>query len=79
MVRFTAFGDSNIDFVVVMQAQDRAASFAVRHETIKRLHTRFNDEGIEINYPVRRLVFPEQEQDEGVPAEEDPRPGGPPS
>ena len=67
VVRFTAFGDSNIDFVVVMQAQDRAASFAVRHETIKRLHTRFNEEGIEINYPVRRLVFPEQE---GVPADE---------
>ena len=72
VVRFTAFGDSNIDFVVVMQAQDRAASFAVRHETIKRLHTRFNEEGIEINYPVRRLVFPETD---GVPAEDDPRLG----
>ena len=75
VVRFTAFGDSNIDFVVVMQAADRAASFAVRHETIKRLHARFNKEGIEINYPVRRLVFPEPEQGEGVPAEVDPRPG----
>ncbi len=64
VVRFTAFGDSNIDFVVVMQAADRASSFAVRHETIKRLHTRFNEEGIEINYPVRRLVFPEAEQGE---------------
>ncbi len=64
VVRFTAFGDSNIDFVVLMQAVDRAASFAVRHETIKRVHTRFNKEGIEINYPVRRLVFPEQEQGE---------------
>ena len=82
----TAFGDSNIDFVVLMQAVDRAASFAVRHETIKRVHTRFNKEGIEINYPVRRLVFPEQEQgealhpqeggDEQVLADDDPRPGG---
>ena len=60
---FTAFGDSNIDFVVVLQAADRGASFAVRHETIKRLHTRFNEEGIEINYPVRRLVFPEAEEE----------------
>ncbi len=66
IIRFTAFGDSNIDFVVVMQAADRAASFAVRHETIKRLHTRFNQEGIEINYPVRRLVFPEAEQGEAL-------------
>ena len=30
----------------------------VRHELIKRLHERFNQEGIEINYPVRKLVMP---------------------
>ena len=61
LIFFTAFGDSNIDFMLLLQAADRGSSFTVRHELIKRLHTRFNQEGIEINYPVRRLVFPEPE------------------
>ena len=56
LIYFTAFGDSNIDFVVLLQAADRGASFAVKHELIKRLHARFGEEGIEINYPVRKLV-----------------------
>lgn len=58
LIYFTAFGDSNIDFVLLLQAEDRAGSFLVRHELIKRLHERFNQEGIEINYPVRKLVTP---------------------
>ena len=58
LIYFTAFGESNIDFVLLLQADDRAGSFVVRHELIKRLHERFNQEGIEINYPVRKLVTP---------------------
>ena len=58
LIYFTAFGESNIDFVLLLQAADRAGSFVVRHELIKRLHERFNQEGIEINYPVRKLVTP---------------------
>ena len=58
LIYFTDFGESNIDFVVLLQAEDRAASFVVRHELIKRLHDRFNRDGIEINYPVRRVIMP---------------------
>ena len=56
---YQAFGDSNIDFVVVVQAKNRLAGFVVRSELIKRLHSRFSAEGITINYPVRTLQFPE--------------------
>ena len=56
LIYFTAFGDSNIDFSLILRADDRAASFVVKHELIKRLHGRFNADGIEINYPVRKLV-----------------------
>lgn len=56
VIRFTTFGESNIDFVLVIQARDRLDSFVVKHELIKRLHVRFGQEGIEINYPVRKLV-----------------------
>ena len=56
VVRFNNFGESNIDFVVVVRAEDRLGSFVVRHEMTKRLHSKFRREGIEINYPVRKLV-----------------------
>ena len=58
---FDKFGDSNIDFWIFVQAQDRIASFVVTSQLIKGLHSRFLAEGIEINYPVRKLVgnFPQ--------------------
>ncbi len=61
VVRFSAFGESNIDFNVIMQANDRIGSFLVKHELIKRLHSKFKQEGIEINYPVRKLVSAPEE------------------
>ncbi len=53
---FDKFGDSNIDFWIFLQAQDRVGSFVVTSQLIKKLHARFLLEGIEINYPVRKLV-----------------------
>ncbi len=63
---FTNFGDSNIDFLVIIQGEDRLGTFYVKHELIKRLHTRFNREGIEINYPVRKLVVPPSDGIDGM-------------
>jgi small-conductance mechanosensitive channel len=54
---FDSFGDSNIEFWVFLQARDRWGSFVLTNELIKRLHTRFKKDGIEINYPVRKLVY----------------------
>lgn len=54
---FSGFGDSNINFWVGMKAMDRGSSFTLTHEVVKRLHARFVQEGIEINYPVRKIVF----------------------
>ena len=54
---FERFGDSNIDFWVFLQANDRIGSFIVTNDLIKRLHARFQQEGIEINYPVRKVLF----------------------
>ena len=66
VVRFNNFGESNIDFVIVMRAEDRVGSFVVRHEMMKRIHARFDSEGIEINYPVRKLVAPSPIPIEGL-------------
>ena len=56
---FERFGDSNVDFWVWVQAEDRLSSFIVKSELIKQLHIRFEQEGITINYPMRHLVFPD--------------------
>ena len=56
---FSNFGDSNIDFFVFLQAIDRTGTFTLKSELIKRIHARFNVEGIEINYPVRKIVYSE--------------------
>jgi len=55
--RFEEFGESNINFWVWVQANDRIGSFRVKSELIKRLHARFAEEGITINYPVRHLTW----------------------
>ena len=54
--RFFQFGDSNINFRIIFQGVDRVGMVAIQHEIIMRLHARFNEEGIEINYPVRKLT-----------------------
>ena len=54
---YSDFGDSNINFWVWVQANDRLGTFRMTTELIKRLHARLNKEGITINYPVRRLVY----------------------
>ncbi|PZC42154.1 MAG: Small-conductance mechanosensitive channel [Chloroflexi bacterium] len=67
---FSNFGDSNVDFYIFLQAVDRQGTFTLKSELMKRIHSRFASEGIEINYPVRRLVLPEEFNPEGfiVPA-----------
>jgi len=56
---FNAFGESNVDFWLFLQARDRIASFNLQSALIKNLHRRFTHEGITINYPVRTLQFPD--------------------
>jgi len=70
---FSNFGDSNIDFFVFMQAVDRIGTFRLKSTLIKRIHTRFVSEGIEINYPVRKLVVSGSEDEVEFPnvSEED--------
>ena len=57
---YESFGDSNVNFWLFLQAKDRLASFVVRTDLIQRLHQRFKEEGIVINYPVRTLQFPKE-------------------
>jgi len=57
LIRFYNFGDSNVDFKVIVRANTYVDRFALAHELIKNLHTEFAKKGIEINYPTRNLYF----------------------
>ena len=46
-----------MDFWVWVQATDRLGSFVLKSELMIALHERFGKEGIEINYPVRKLII----------------------
>ena len=68
---FSEFGDSNIDFFVFIQANDRMGSFILKSEVIKKIHARFEKEGIEINYPVRRLIHSNPDDESSLMETED--------
>ena len=53
---FSEFGDSNINFWIFMQAKDWPASFQLKSEIIKAVHSNFAKKGITINYPTRRII-----------------------
>jgi small-conductance mechanosensitive channel len=56
LVRYTAFGESSVNFNVILRAAEATQRGLVTHEFIKRLHCRYQAEGIDIPYPIRTLV-----------------------
>lgn len=60
VVRYGKFGDSSINFNVVLRSKEFADQNAVKHELIKKLHKRYSAEGIEIPYPVRTIFMKEK-------------------
>jgi small-conductance mechanosensitive channel len=57
-VRFIpGFGESSLDFSLVVHLRQLADQFAVQSELRKRILKRFDQEGIQIPFPVRTLVL----------------------
>jgi len=56
-VRYRAFGDSSIDFTVILRAKEFGEQYLLKHAFIKRLHRRFAQEGIEIPFPIRTVYL----------------------
>ncbi len=56
-IRFTAFGDFSINFNVILRAKDFESQHLLRHEFIKRLKKRYEQEGIKIPFPVREVYL----------------------
>ena len=54
---YTEFGDSNINFWVVLRAHGYMESWLLKHNFIKALFRRYNEEGIEISFPARNVYM----------------------
>lgn len=52
-IRYHTFGDSSVNFSVILRGAEFTDRFLITHEFIKRLHARFRREGIEIPFPQR--------------------------
>jgi small-conductance mechanosensitive channel len=58
LVRYHKFGDSSVDFTVTLRAKAFTDQDLIKHEFIKRLHGRYEREGIEIP---SRIVYTSHE------------------
>lgn len=56
-IRYHTFGDSNINFTVILKVEKFVDKYLVIHEFIKALKERYDKEGIEISWPVRKIYY----------------------
>jgi small-conductance mechanosensitive channel len=54
-IRYHTFGDFSINFTVILRAKEYVHKYLITHEFIKRLHRRYQMEGIEIPFPIRTV------------------------
>ena len=54
-IRYHTFNDSSIDFTVILRVKELVDMYLIRHEFVKRLHKRYDSEGIVIPFPIRTL------------------------
>jgi len=54
-IRYNTFADFSINFTVILRAREFVDQYLIKHEFIKRLHERYNQEGIEIPFPIRTV------------------------
>ncbi|MBS1703096.1 MAG: mechanosensitive ion channel [Armatimonadetes bacterium] len=66
VVRFKEFGDSSINFTTVLRALDVDSQYRIQHQFVKQLHRAFNEEGIEIPFPIRTVIMKNGDQEAEV-------------
>ncbi|WP_329126149.1 mechanosensitive ion channel family protein [Streptomyces sp. NBC_01465] len=66
-VRFHTFGDSRINFTVILRAGEFSDQYRIKHEFIKRLHQRYRAEGIKIPAPTRTVAVQQAETEAVLP------------
>jgi len=54
-IRYHTFGDSNINFSIILRVEQFVDKYLVTHELIKALKKAYDENGIEISWPVRKV------------------------
>lgn len=54
-IRYHTFGESSINFTVILRTREFVNRYLITHEFVKRLHKRYKEEGIVIPFPIRTL------------------------
>lgn len=54
-IRYNEFGDSNINFSVILRAKQYVKRYLMIHEFMKALKKEYDRKGIEISWPVRKV------------------------
>ncbi|GGX86909.1 mechanosensitive ion channel family protein [Streptomyces minutiscleroticus] len=70
-VRFHTFGDSRIGFTVILGVGEFSDQYRIKHEFIKQLHKRYQEEGIRIPAPTRTVALHPGGTAPGIPAQRD--------
>jgi small-conductance mechanosensitive channel len=60
-IRYHTFDDSSINFTVILRAKEYVGQYLIKHEFVKRLHERYNKEGITIPFPIRTVHLDKEE------------------
>ena len=60
-IRYNEFGDSSINFNVILRAGDFVSQYLMKHEFIKAIHARYKEEGIDIPFPIRTLYIKKED------------------
>jgi small-conductance mechanosensitive channel len=55
-IRYNTFADSSVNFTVILRGREYVDQYLIKHEFIKRLHARYEREGIVIPFPMRTLT-----------------------
>lgn len=56
-IRFHTLSEYRIDFTVIMRAAEYVDQYLLKHEFVKRLTRRYEEEGIEIPFPIRTVIL----------------------
>lgn len=54
-IRYHTFAEFSINFTVILRCQEYVDQYLVKHEFVKRLHSRYRDERIEIPFPIQTV------------------------
>jgi small-conductance mechanosensitive channel len=54
-IRYNQFGDSSINFTVILRAKEFVDQYLIKHEFVKRLHKAYQKNNIEIPFPIRTI------------------------